>query len=153
MLGPLIGANAMERFKIDGVFYFMAAAVLLLALVAIFESLMRPSPEHIDGLQLPQVGRFDLMRVLHPAFRGEAPRPNQPNCGANRQAAERQPPRRYHRGAGRHQKEESYQHQVLGTFSLSNQPTLGSSVALSFRGLRGETGARASATPKFRSCG
>ena len=49
--------------------------------------------------------------------------------------------------------EESYQHQVLGTFSLSNQPTLGSSVALSFRGLRGRTGARASATPKFRSCG
>ena len=32
VLGPLIGANAMERFKIDGVFYFMAAAVLLLPL-------------------------------------------------------------------------------------------------------------------------
>ena len=48
VLGPLIGANAMVRFKIDGVFYFMAATVLLLALVAILESIMRPSPEHLD---------------------------------------------------------------------------------------------------------
>ena len=54
VLGPLIGANAMVRFKIDGVFYFMAAAVLLLALVAILESIMRPSPEHTDAFQLPQ---------------------------------------------------------------------------------------------------
>jgi hypothetical protein len=36
VLGPLIGANLMARSGIDGVFYFMAAAVLLLALVAGF---------------------------------------------------------------------------------------------------------------------
>ncbi|MBV8973500.1 MAG: MFS transporter, partial [Sinobacteraceae bacterium] len=34
VLGPLIGASLMARFRIDGVFYFMAAAVLLLALAA-----------------------------------------------------------------------------------------------------------------------
>ena len=59
VLGPLIGANAMVRFKIDGVFYFMAAAVLLLALVAILESIMRPSPEHLDTpfeILTPQAG-------------------------------------------------------------------------------------------------
>jgi MFS family permease len=34
VLGPLIGANIMARLGIDGVFYFMAVAVLLLAFVA-----------------------------------------------------------------------------------------------------------------------
>jgi MFS family permease len=34
VLGPLIGASLMAHLEIDGVFYFMAAAVLLLALVA-----------------------------------------------------------------------------------------------------------------------
>jgi MFS family permease len=34
VLGPLIGASLMARFEIDGVFYFMAAAALVLALVA-----------------------------------------------------------------------------------------------------------------------
>ena len=59
VLGPLIGASAMKHFKIDGVFYFMAATVLLLALVAICESLMRPSPEHIAtpfDILTPQAG-------------------------------------------------------------------------------------------------
>ena len=36
MLGPLIGASLMTHLEIDGVFYFMAAAVLVLALVAGF---------------------------------------------------------------------------------------------------------------------
>jgi MFS family permease len=34
VLGPLIGASLMTHFEIDGVFYFMAAATLVLALVA-----------------------------------------------------------------------------------------------------------------------
>ena len=36
----------MQRFEIDGVFYFMAAAVLLLAFVAGVGSLMTRSPKH-----------------------------------------------------------------------------------------------------------
>ena len=35
--------SLMARFEIDGVFYFMAAAALLLALVAGFGSLMTPT--------------------------------------------------------------------------------------------------------------
>ena len=42
VLGPLIGASLMAHFAIDGVFYFMAAAVLLLALVATLGSFMTP---------------------------------------------------------------------------------------------------------------
>jgi MFS family permease len=34
ILGPLIGASVMAHFSIDGVFYFMAAVGLLLALLA-----------------------------------------------------------------------------------------------------------------------
>ena len=59
MLGPLIGANLMERFEIDGVFYFMAAAALLLALVAGFGSLMTQSPTHREApfeILTPQAG-------------------------------------------------------------------------------------------------
>jgi MFS family permease len=46
VLGPLIGASLMAPFGIDGVFYFMAAAVLLLAIVAGFGNLMRQPPMH-----------------------------------------------------------------------------------------------------------
>ena len=49
MLGPLIGASLMARFEIDGVFYFMAAAVFLLALVAGFGSLMAQPPVHREA--------------------------------------------------------------------------------------------------------
>ena len=34
VLGPLIGAGLMAHFEIDGVFYFMAAAALVLMLMA-----------------------------------------------------------------------------------------------------------------------
>jgi MFS family permease len=44
VLGPLIGESLMMNFKIDGLFYFMAAAILLLALVAGLGSLMRRPP-------------------------------------------------------------------------------------------------------------
>jgi hypothetical protein len=59
VLGPLIGASLMARFEIDGVFYFMAAAVLLLALVAGVGSLTTPPPRHREmpfDILTPQAG-------------------------------------------------------------------------------------------------
>ena len=59
VLGPLIGASVMQRFAIDGVFYFMAAAVLLLALAAGVGSLMVRSPERLHApfeILTPQAG-------------------------------------------------------------------------------------------------
>jgi MFS family permease len=59
VLGPLIGASLMARFGIDGVFYFMAAAVLLLALVAGFGSLITQPPMHREApfeILTPQAG-------------------------------------------------------------------------------------------------
>ena len=50
VLGPLIGTSLMARFGIDGVFYLMAAAALLLALVAGGRSLVSASPIHHEGL-------------------------------------------------------------------------------------------------------
>jgi MFS family permease len=45
VLGPLIGASLMAHFEIDGVFYFMAAAVLLLAVVAGLGPLLKSAPK------------------------------------------------------------------------------------------------------------
>jgi MFS family permease len=59
VLGPLIGASLMARFEIDGVFYFMAAAVLLLALVAGVGGWMTPPPKHREvpfEILTPQAG-------------------------------------------------------------------------------------------------
>lgn len=59
VLGPLIGASLMARFEIDGVFYFMATAVFLLALVAGIGSLTTPSPTHREvpfEILTPQAG-------------------------------------------------------------------------------------------------
>jgi MFS family permease len=44
--GPLIGTSLMARFSIDGVFYFMAAAALLLAFVCAARSLTTEPPQH-----------------------------------------------------------------------------------------------------------
>jgi len=46
VLGPLVGTRVMASFGINGVFYFMAAVALVLALVAWFDSLRRASPLH-----------------------------------------------------------------------------------------------------------
>jgi hypothetical protein len=46
ILGPLIGTSVMARFSIDGVFYFMAAAGLLLALLAVARRLVTTQPTH-----------------------------------------------------------------------------------------------------------
>jgi MFS family permease len=48
VLGPLIGAILMARFGIDGVFYFMAAAALVLALVAGAGHLLAAAPLHLQ---------------------------------------------------------------------------------------------------------
>jgi MFS family permease len=59
VLGPLIGASLMTHFEIDGVFYFMAAAVLLLALVAGLGSFMAPPPKQLQApfeILTPQAG-------------------------------------------------------------------------------------------------
>ena len=58
-VGPLIGAILMARFEIDGLFYFMATAVLLLALVAGLGSVMAPPPRHLKPtfeILTPQAG-------------------------------------------------------------------------------------------------
>jgi hypothetical protein len=57
VIGPLIGANLMGRFSIDGVFYFMAAAALLITALAVGRSLTTASPlrrERTFGILAPQ---------------------------------------------------------------------------------------------------
>jgi MFS family permease len=59
VIGPLAGASLMAHFEIDGVFYFMAAAVLPLALFAGLGSLMTPPPRHREmpfDILTPQAG-------------------------------------------------------------------------------------------------
>ena len=46
IIGPLIGTGVMARFSIDGLFYFMAAATLLLALFAAARRLFSTPPTH-----------------------------------------------------------------------------------------------------------
>jgi MFS family permease len=46
IIGPLIGTSVMARFSIDGLFYFMAAAAVLLALVATARRLAKAPPTH-----------------------------------------------------------------------------------------------------------
>jgi MFS family permease len=48
VLGPLIGMSLMRSFDIDGVFYLMATAAFLLALVATGKSLTSPSPPQLE---------------------------------------------------------------------------------------------------------
>jgi len=59
VVGPLIGAILMARFEINGVFYFMATAVLLPALVAGLASLIPPPSRHLKppfDILTPQAG-------------------------------------------------------------------------------------------------
>jgi MFS family permease len=48
VLGPLMGASLMAHFNIDGVFYFMAAAALLLAFLAAGRILTAAAPQHLE---------------------------------------------------------------------------------------------------------
>lgn len=57
VLGPLIGMKLMERFGIDGVFYLMSAAALLLALLAVAGRVALGSMAHRErpfGILAPQ---------------------------------------------------------------------------------------------------
>lgn len=59
VLGPLVGASLMARFKIDGVFYFMAAAAFVLALMGGIRSIMKPAPMRLRApfnILMPQAG-------------------------------------------------------------------------------------------------
>jgi len=59
VLGPLIGESLMTHFRIDGVFYFMGAAALLLTLVASLAGWMTPSPKQQEmpfEILTPQAG-------------------------------------------------------------------------------------------------
>jgi MFS family permease len=48
VVGPLIGSILMAHFKIDGVFYFMAAAALFLSFLAAGRSLTTTAPHHLE---------------------------------------------------------------------------------------------------------
>lgn len=48
VLGPLIGSALMQRHSIDGIFYMMAGAGFLLAIVAIGRTLTTPPPERLE---------------------------------------------------------------------------------------------------------
>jgi MFS family permease len=48
VLGPLIGSILTPHLGIEGVFYLMAAAALILALVAVHRSMVSPSPPHLE---------------------------------------------------------------------------------------------------------
>jgi len=75
VFGPLIGASLMTRFEIDGVFYFMAAAALLLAIVAGLGPLRTPAATHREvpfEILTPQAGPLahdplDLLDETNPA--------------------------------------------------------------------------------------
>jgi len=61
VLGPLIGARLQAFYEIDGVFYFMAVAVLLLALVAGLGGLSTPPSEQGEvnfTILTPQAGQL-----------------------------------------------------------------------------------------------
>jgi len=47
-LGPVVGMSLMRRFDIDGVFYLMAAAAGLLALLAVGRTLTSRPPPHLE---------------------------------------------------------------------------------------------------------
>jgi short subunit fatty acids transporter len=47
VIGPLLGMSLLRRFDIDGVYYLMAAAALLLAMLAVGGSLTSAAPLHV----------------------------------------------------------------------------------------------------------
>ena len=57
VVGPLIGAILMAHFEIDGVFYFMSAAALILTFLAAGRSLTTTAPHHLERpLGFPRIG-------------------------------------------------------------------------------------------------
>ena len=58
IVGPLIGTSVMTRFGLDGLFYFVAAAALLLAFLAAAPGLTTAPPEHRER-------PFDVLAPRH----------------------------------------------------------------------------------------
>jgi MFS family permease len=61
VVGPLIGTSIMARSGIDGLFYFMAAAAILLALMAAAWSVITSAPQHLRRpfeILAPQAASF-----------------------------------------------------------------------------------------------
>jgi MFS family permease len=84
VLGPIVGASLMAHFEIDGVFYFMAAAVLVLAVLAGLASATTPSPKQVKPtfeILAPQAGPLahDPMGTSEPPQPGPS---NAPMAGA-----------------------------------------------------------------------
>jgi MFS family permease len=76
VLGPLIGTSIMARSDIDGVFYFMAAAAVLLALVAAGQGMTTAPPLHMErpfGILAPQAASLAHDPL---GFSDEPPSPN-----------------------------------------------------------------------------
>jgi MFS family permease len=48
VVGPLIGMILMKRYDINGLFYLMAAAALLLSAIAAARSMISASPVHLE---------------------------------------------------------------------------------------------------------
>ena len=48
VMGPLVGMSLLRRFDIDGVYYLMAAAALVLAMLAVGGSLTSAAPLHVE---------------------------------------------------------------------------------------------------------
>ncbi len=74
ILGPLIGTSVMARFGIDGVFYLMAAASLLLAFTALARRLVAAPPAHQERtfeILAPQATPL-AHDLLGPLMRGPA---------------------------------------------------------------------------------
>ena len=78
VLGPVIGASLMAHFEIDGVFYFMAAAALVLAVAAALDSAMTPSGRRLKStfeILAPQAGPL----AHDPMDAAEPPQPDPSN--------------------------------------------------------------------------
>ena len=69
VFGPLVGSILMAHFKIDGVFYFMAAVAFSLAFLAAGRSLTTTAPYHLERpfeILAPQAARSRTIRSTSP---------------------------------------------------------------------------------------
>ena len=100
VIGPLIGASLVARFSIDGVFYFMAAAALILAFLAAGGSLTTASPQHRERpfeILAPQAAplahdQLGSSELLSPDPVKVASEEGADPCGEGRRPAQLPPP-------------------------------------------------------------
>ena len=77
VLGPLLGTSVMARFDIYGLFYFMTAAAILLAVLAAAWSWIRPEPVHLERpfeILTPQAASL-AHDAASPSEQGTGPHP------------------------------------------------------------------------------